>query len=463
MRPTACLAIVWATCAVAPGISLNRREADFDWAIKPHPGYPIISFDSVASGQEVIFQYDTPLLHENKTYHAVVYENDCLSVGDASLSVTSNASVDRVLSVELNVDEGTVSASPYWFSYNGTTAVLSFCLRIDYYLYDESVNFHETNVTITIDLRAGFNLTKVNQSTVEALQYHGSGSMADYPVLAYHCDDQNARTSEDRLLTQGDMLQLCVKADSALAKNVFVTDILSLDLDQPSPNGTHHGDVVENFLTDDLTTKRCKDGICNIRSQLTTQWFTDVDPEEIVASGVAVLAFGNAGSTRVLLRVPLKVSKRIRDHLERNLQESGSADMFGKFVVYARLASTSNTSSQSNSSNSTVTSYGLIVVYVLLGVVAFLAIAGSMYILLQRRRRQKSLEGQMEEKIDLVPTQVDCPQESEKEASSAQDATLDNELKVDEVEMTAKQDSSGNHSQIGVSVRASELEDGTCS
>jgi hypothetical protein len=53
-----------------------------------------------------------------------------------------------------------------------TNAVIGLCLRVDYLLNDVP-STHETNLTIDIDLTAGFNPTSLEQIRIEALPGYG--------------------------------------------------------------------------------------------------------------------------------------------------------------------------------------------------------------------------------------------------------------------------------------------------
>jgi hypothetical protein len=141
--------------------------ADFDWDIKPKQGYPTVSFNGLTTTEEIVFQYDAPLLYEDKTYRVTVLDDDCKTIGSDAITHLEDASVDRELTVLVDVDEGTISDSTYYRQVNMTTAVIGLCLRVEYLLSGTSVNFHETNLTIDIDLTAVFKLSGIKQSEIE--------------------------------------------------------------------------------------------------------------------------------------------------------------------------------------------------------------------------------------------------------------------------------------------------------
>jgi hypothetical protein len=141
--------------------------ADFDWDIKPRQGYPSVSFNGLVHTEDIIFQYDAPLLYEDKTYRVTVLDDDCKTIGSDAITHLEDASVDRELTVLVNVDQGVISDSPYYRQVNMTAAVIGLCLRVEYLLGEVSVNFHETNLTIDIDLTSVFKLSGIKQSEIE--------------------------------------------------------------------------------------------------------------------------------------------------------------------------------------------------------------------------------------------------------------------------------------------------------
>ena len=94
---------------------------------------------------------------------------------------------------------------------DNTTASILFCMRIDYNLNGESINFHETIVDVTIDLTSNFTLDAVNVVRTSATDAQQDVDV-DYPVTAYFCDGTNAAIA-DPTLAQGDAMQFCVKKD----------------------------------------------------------------------------------------------------------------------------------------------------------------------------------------------------------------------------------------------------------
>jgi hypothetical protein len=142
-----------------------------------------------------------------------------------------------------------------------------------------SVNFHETNLTIDIDLTAGFNPTSLEQLRLEVHQDTVNTNI-DYPVVVYHCNESNDKLASKPDLTQGDTMQLCVELDpTAVNGNIYVVEILSVDLNQEKMDqNVTHRNIIDEAIPDYLTSKLCQGGICNVKTQLDSRCFSDPIP-----------------------------------------------------------------------------------------------------------------------------------------------------------------------------------------
>jgi hypothetical protein len=278
----------------------RQLAGDFDWDIQPEDGYPIIGFDDSTEESEVIFKYNfTGNLTDRKVLEVQLFQNDCLSVSDASLAFVKNTTGDE-LEVELDIIQETITNSIHYQDLNnGTSAIIGFCLRVDYNYVDgdgqpESINFYETNVTITVDLTANFTLTQITADRTSA-DSEAADATLDYPVEAYICLDDNSEVDSPAPLAQGSFLQVCVKIDGDVAnQNIFVEDILTFVVSQPDGTATD-SETITNAVADPLTDKVCREsGICNVKTQLLSKFFTAVEPQDLRVDGVAVLAFGKA-------------------------------------------------------------------------------------------------------------------------------------------------------------------------
>jgi hypothetical protein len=278
----------------------RQLAGDFTWDIQPEDGYPIIGFDSVTDETEVIFKYNfTGTPSSRKFLDVNLYQNDCVSASDASLTFMNSTSGDE-LDVEIDVIEETISNSVHYQDINATAAIVGFCLRVDYNYVDndgiiESINFYETNVTINVDLTANFTLTGINVFRIIVGNETTAEVELDYPVEAYICLDDNSEVENPALLTQGSTLQVCVKIDdTVVTEDILVEDILTFVISQPDGTATDSKSIT-NTVSDPLTAKVCREsGICNVKSLLQSKFFTDTNTSSLRVDGVAILAFGKA-------------------------------------------------------------------------------------------------------------------------------------------------------------------------
>jgi hypothetical protein len=276
-----------------------RNLGDFDWDIMPEDGFPSIAFDDANEESEVIFKYNfTGTLGDRKYLGVQLFQNDCVSSPDASLAFVNNTVGDE-LNVELDIIQETISNSIHYIDLNGTAAIIGFCLRVDYNYVDgdglvESINFYETNVTITVDLTANFTLSGISSDRVSA-DAEAANADLDYPVEAYICLEDNSEVFTPGALEQGSILQVCVRIDGAVeTQNVFVEDILTFIVSQPDGDATP-STVISSGVPDPLTDKTCREGgICNVKTQLLSKFFVDMNPGDLRVDGVAILAFGKA-------------------------------------------------------------------------------------------------------------------------------------------------------------------------
>jgi hypothetical protein len=217
-----------------------------------------------------------------------------------------------------------ITDSDYYNQIAPTNATIDFCLRIDY-VYDPAdgsdesvINFHETNVTLAVDLTAGFSLTGIAVDRDAAEQASAAVSL-QYPVAAYFCDEASVEVPTP-IFSQGSVLQFCVELnENVTTTGVYVSDVLMVDLDQSS-GGAQHADIITGSVPDWLTRKTCSAGICNIKTQLTSKWFAEIDPESMDITGTALLAFGSA-SRRRYLRVAFGTVPNDQDHDDDDQQQ----------------------------------------------------------------------------------------------------------------------------------------------
>jgi hypothetical protein len=278
---------------------MARQLADFDWDIEPEDGFPIINFNDTNTESEVVFKFNyTGTLSGTKLLEVKLYQSDCETDADLSLAFVNTTSGDE-LDIDVDIIQETISNSGHYQDINATTAMIGFCLRVDYIYVDvggnpESINFYETNVTITVDLTANFTLSGISADRTSA-DSEAADLKLDYPVEAYICLDDNSEVETPAALAQGSFLQVCVRIDGTVStENIIVEDILTFVVSQPDGSASA-SETITNAVADPLTDKLClENGICNVKTQLLSKFFVDTNPGNLQVDGVAILAFGKA-------------------------------------------------------------------------------------------------------------------------------------------------------------------------
>jgi hypothetical protein len=279
----------------------RELAGDFLWDIQSEDGFPSIAINDANENSEVIFKYNfTGNLTESKYLDVKLYQNDCITVADTSLAFTNTTTGDE-LDIELDIIQESITSSDHYTDIDaGAAAIIGFCLRVDYNYVDaggniESINFYETNVTITVDLTANFTLATISAERTLASSADADIKL-DYDVKAFMCLDDNSVVSPAPVLVQGSFLQVCVSIDSSTVTtdNIVVEDILYFFISQTNSTGTNSTPIT-GTVADPLTDKVCREnGICNVKTQLLSKFFTETVPDDLKIEGVAILAFGQA-------------------------------------------------------------------------------------------------------------------------------------------------------------------------
>jgi hypothetical protein len=263
---------------------MDRQLGDFTWDIEPEDGYPIIGFSNSTERGEVVFKYNfTGTLSDQKYLDVKLYQNDCVSAADQSLAFINSTSGDE-LDVDVDIIQETIRKSVHYQDLNGTAAIIGFCLRVDYNYVDndgntEVVMFYETNVTINVDLTSNFTLTEL---VIDKRLAGGDAVDADldYGVEAYICDEDGSEVMEPGALGRGSALLFCVRKDANATTDMYVADVLSMTISQPGGSATGTS-AISAGSTDPMTNKVCEDGICSVKTQLSTKFFSRVIPDTI--------------------------------------------------------------------------------------------------------------------------------------------------------------------------------------
>lgn len=324
----------------------SRSLAESDWDIARVAGFPVFAFNTTTSNSEVVFKYsvtgtNSPDFGSEKFLETSLFLPDCQTRPQRQSIVPHHSIVvNGEYTVELDIVQESVVLSEFYREEANSTARIMFCVRVDYFHFDgtnvNGVNFHETNVSIGIDLIAGFRLRDIDFDRA-ASEFSSATASLDYPIRANFCNGENKDQPQPALF-QGMTLQVCVSMDETVAiGKAYVIDILEMDLHQPS-TGVHDNPITKAY-SNKLTQKTCNGGICNVKTQLTSRWFEKADPESIDLTGMALLALGSASSreeTR-MLRLPINFRAR-RRNLKSNFTELSEPEgRFEMFILRATL------------------------------------------------------------------------------------------------------------------------------
>mmetsp|Transcript_4048 Transcript_4048/g.8125 ORF Transcript_4048/g.8125 Transcript_4048/m.8125 type:complete len:655 (+) Transcript_4048:191-2155(+) len=309
-----------------------RGLVNFDWSIDLEEGYPVIQLDNNDSeNRDMEFKYNFtgtlgPSTDNNNyakylSFALLDYSCDpARGVMDADvmqLSETTNQSLSRILGpsdatvpeevdLYLDIDKTKIAESPYYQDGpDELSGIIQFCLRADY-MYDpdanentsdESIDFHEVQVTVNVDLTAGFNLTAVS------IVRNGADEASAYlacRVRAYFCTPEDQQEIPAPYYSQGDVMSFCVDIAQDDKDYFRIDDILETDLDQDNEVGVYRGpkdaydDIITNFTADTFTVKNCESGMCHVMTQLKSKYFVDRTPNPLTIFGTVICALGGS-------------------------------------------------------------------------------------------------------------------------------------------------------------------------
>jgi len=266
-----------------------RRLADFEWTIESQEGFPVIAFNDTVEGGRVLFKYNyTGTLTNSKNLTISLFQSDCETPPDGSLVFYGDYGTPGELSLAVDIIQETIQNSVHYNDVNSTTAVISFCTRIDYAYAGDSFNFYETNVTITVDLTAIFTL-----DSIAAVRNGADKAMETIAcdVEIYYCYQNFTEVVPAPAYTQGKALEVCVKPlENQTSCCVFDVDEMDVDQDQDG-DGVYdaHTDPVTKKIADPLSNKVCEDGICYVKTQLPSKFFSVRNPRNLTLAGIAVM------------------------------------------------------------------------------------------------------------------------------------------------------------------------------
>jgi hypothetical protein len=335
--------------------STAYSAGDHLWDIELYDNYPQIVFNNTNLSNEIVFLYNNTgdiSGDATKDVTVTVFKTDCITLASEATSLvpgTPDASVGGMVKVELDVVFTYIEASDYWTTLTNTTAQIDFCFRIDYIdtELNETINFHETIVTLTVDLQENDGMTLAGISTTRQDGENITTSTGiTYPVEVFHCDDSyGALGDQSPTLQQNVLLQVCVQVNGTDI-DVFVENIWSTVLTNADSSVT--STPIALGTTNSITTLVCAAGVCKITMSLLGAFFQAAAPPGITLSGIAVLAFG-----RRLVQVPIQGTVRgsaasSEEQEQRSLQASGGAGYADYGITMSNIEGTQQSDDGAN-------------------------------------------------------------------------------------------------------------------
>ena len=279
-----------------------RDLADFDWDIQPEPGYPSISFEGSGEESEVRFLYNytgTTVPGAKYIKHQLL-RGDCVTPASpdaVTVSYWEDITAAKEYQVDVDILQESVAGTPEYMDIDVTAAMINFCIRVDYIYKDgdepeEGIMFHETNVTINIDLTANFTLTAISVDRIDADQVDEDVAL-NCEVQAYFCDQDNVDVGQPTFV-QGEIMTVCVEIADSDRDLYHLNDVMDMELQQIKGDriSVDRSTIVADQRATGLSDKFCQNGICNIRHQLSSKFFDERDPNNLDISGIAICAFG---------------------------------------------------------------------------------------------------------------------------------------------------------------------------
>ena len=212
------------------------------------------------------------------------------------------------------VDTSKMNNTGYWRDLPGGAlgGVFDMCLESAVFLMlagtKEKMNFVNTNLTVTVEMDANFNITAINAERKDVREEELTLDYSNF-VTAYQCE----KDSEDVQLTgqqysQGDVLKICVKSsDSGI---VQVERIKSLTLSQAGPGaGDSYSYITDGEPTSvEIASTACDKSItpahvCYADMQLLGRYFSVEEPGDLTATGSVELTFSTG--RRLTVDVPV--------------------------------------------------------------------------------------------------------------------------------------------------------------
>lgn len=285
-----------------PPVVLNK----FDWDLE-RTGTSRLAFTEELDTAEISLDYNISLRDPSIS----LFETDCSTPVDETVAtaiggVAQTSLKHANLTVNIDVIQENITSSPIWSNLTLGQGVVELCVRVDLLEPDlgVSVHFHETRLSISVNMVQGFQVDNVDIDRETPDEEDGNAAV-EYTLIACQCNLEYECVALN--LTQGSQALICVQS---LDDGVEIVGIESLTFSQ----GSYSIDSIADGQVDQFTSVSLDDGRARIRNQLLSVFFEQISPENVSATGFALLGFTEQGGRQRLLRA--KITNLLADEQE---------------------------------------------------------------------------------------------------------------------------------------------------
>ena len=304
-----------------------------------------------------------PYNASNREHSLTVLSPNCIDpfTGTAATAFTVTTSEDESLgngfitfNNTIEVDISKMNGTE-WFKdlpsgdYGG---VIDLCLEAAVFLsingVDEKMNFVNTNVTLTVEMDASFDVISIDADRKDATKEDVDVDYSEY-IEAYQCDSASPDTPLAAPLptySQEDVLTICVRGTEDDVTDV--DSIKSLVVSQTGGTSSPFTYVTNGSpVSAEISTVVCGQGttdVCVAELLLLGRFFSVEDPGDLTISGEVVLDFGGGtGSTTTRLLGARRMMEivdgdKAEDSSSRGLQSKTKDDDGAEFDLVIRLS-----------------------------------------------------------------------------------------------------------------------------
>jgi len=285
----------------------------------------------------------------NRVFDIDVFQNDCVTSVIGALketeTVTGLGNGFKKVAVSVEIDQAEIEGDNVWTS-SANGGEIDFCIVMKLFLNEtrrDLIQFMETQFKIIVDTTAQFTISEITTDRISARS--GGVENIDYEVDidAYQCEDDGSRKIPT-LMTQGDIMQVCVMVDESTSSIFEINQIYSFNITQGT-GGTpvkvlyNDGNSMQYPTLTDVEKIDLPNNIIKVKFQLLGSFFSHDDPDSLKVSGIVKLALTKT-------RRHLQESAGAAFSVPRKLQRENS-----EFSLDVDLVGGSTSSAWKNSAN----------------------------------------------------------------------------------------------------------------